>query len=129
MADLEKLRREIDALDDELTKLVDRRAGLAAEIGKLKKGGPAYRPEREAEILRRISSRILPKERMVAIFQEIISACRSLEEAIRVSSVHEWDGNTLTPVKGAGGVSAARSEAEAGYAWNWARTIWADSLS
>jgi len=85
MADLEKLRREIDALDDELTKLVDRRAGLAAEIGKLKKGGPAYRPEREAEILRRISSRILPKERMVAIFQEIISACRSLEEAIRVS--------------------------------------------
>ena len=29
---------------------------------------------------------------------------------------------------GLGGVSAARSEAEGTYAWNWARTIWADSL-
>jgi len=63
---------------------------------------------------------------------KILNTCYSFvaeKEAIRVSSVHEWDGNTLTPVKGAGGVSAARSEAEAGYAWNWARTIWADSLS
>ena len=52
----------------------------------------------------------------------------SQKEAIRVSSVHQWDGTTLQPVKGAGGVSAARSEAEASFAWNWARTIWADSL-
>src|SRR5262245_28270585 len=85
MADLEKLRREIDALDDELAKLLDKRAGLAVEIGKLKQGAPACRPEREAEILRRLSSKILPKERLVAVFREIISACRGLEEAIRVS--------------------------------------------
>ena len=85
MSDIDKRRREIDALDDELAKLLDRRAGLAAEIGKLKKGNAVYRPEREAEILRRISSKILPQERMVAVFREIISACRGLEEAIRVS--------------------------------------------
>jgi len=63
---------------------------------------------------------------------KIINTCYSFvaeKEAIRVSSVHEWDGSTLQPVKGAGGVSAARSEAEATYAWNWARTIWADSLT
>ena len=63
---------------------------------------------------------------------KIINTCYSFvaeKEAIRVSSVHEWDGNTLQPVKGSGGVSAARSEAEATYAWNWARTIWADSLT
>jgi len=63
---------------------------------------------------------------------KIINTCYSFvsqKEAIRVSSVHEWDGNTLTPVKGSGGVSAARSEPEATYAWNWARTIWADSLT
>jgi sulfide dehydrogenase [flavocytochrome c] flavoprotein chain len=63
---------------------------------------------------------------------KIINTCYSFvsqKEAIRVSSVHEWDGNTLQPVKGSGGVSAARSEAEATYAWNWARTIWADSLA
>jgi len=85
MPDIDKLRREIDALDDELAKLLDKRAGLAMEIGKLKQGSPAYRPEREAEILRRVSSKILPKERLVAVFREIISACRGLEEAIRVS--------------------------------------------
>jgi sulfite dehydrogenase len=63
---------------------------------------------------------------------KIINTCYSFvaeKEAIRVSSVHEWDGSTLQPVKGAGGVSAARSEAEATFAWNWARTIWADSLA
>jgi len=62
---------------------------------------------------------------------KILNTCYSFvsqKEAIRVSSVHEWDGKTLTPVKGAGGVSAARSEAEATFAWNWARSIWADSL-
>ena len=65
---------------------------------------------------------------------KIINTCYSFvsrSEAIRVSSVHEWEAaqGTLVAVKGAGGVSSARSEAEANYAWNWARTIWADSLA
>ena len=87
MSDIEKLRREIDALDDELVALVQRRAGLAQKIGSLKHGAPAYRPEREAEILKRISSKtgLLPSDRMIAVFREIISACRGLEEAIGVS--------------------------------------------
>jgi sulfite dehydrogenase len=62
---------------------------------------------------------------------KILNTCYSFvsqKEAIRVSSVHEWDGKTLQPVKGSGGVSAARSEAEGTFAWNWARTIWSDSL-
>jgi sulfide dehydrogenase [flavocytochrome c] flavoprotein chain len=63
---------------------------------------------------------------------KIINTCYSFvseKEAIRVSSVHEWDGNALQPVKGSGGVSAARSEPEGTFAWNWAKTIWADSLT
>jgi sulfide dehydrogenase [flavocytochrome c] flavoprotein chain len=63
---------------------------------------------------------------------KILNTCYSFvaeKEAIRVSSVHEWDGSTLQPVKGSGGVSSARSEAEATFAWSWARTIWADSLA
>ena len=85
--DIDKLRREIDALDDELAALVQRRAGLAQKIGNLKHGAPAYRPEREAEILQRISRKSGPlaTERLVAVFREIISACRGLEEALRVS--------------------------------------------
>jgi chorismate mutase/prephenate dehydratase len=85
--DLDKLRREIDALDDELAALIQRRAGLAQKIGALKSGAPAYRPEREAEILKRLVGKtgVLPAERVAAVFREIISACRGLEEAIRVS--------------------------------------------
>lgn len=51
-------------------------------------------------------------------------------EAIHVASVHQYDEaqGTLTPVKGAGGVSAARSELEGRYGWSWARNIWADTL-
>jgi sulfide dehydrogenase [flavocytochrome c] flavoprotein chain len=65
---------------------------------------------------------------------KILNTCYSFvsqNEAIRVSSVHEWEPGqgTLVAVKGSGGVSAARSEAEANYAWSWARTIWADSLA
>ncbi|MGQ0656361.1 MAG: NAD(P)/FAD-dependent oxidoreductase [Betaproteobacteria bacterium] len=65
---------------------------------------------------------------------KIINTCYSFvseKEAIRVSSVHEWDATqgTLIGVKGSGGVSAARSEPEGTFAWNWARTIWADSLA
>lgn len=64
---------------------------------------------------------------------QILNTCYSFvsqTEAIRVSSVHAWDekDRTLKAVPGSGGVSAARSEAEGTYAWNWAHTIWADSL-
>jgi len=85
--DIEKLRREIDRIDDELSKLLNQRAGLAQRIGALKGGTAAYRPERETAILRRISRNagVLGAERIAAIFREIISACRGLEQAIRVS--------------------------------------------
>jgi len=85
--DIEKLRAEIDKLDDELAALIQRRAGLAQQIGHLKGGAPAYRPEREAEILRRVSAKTGPltAERLIAVFREIISACRALEQSIRVS--------------------------------------------
>jgi len=85
--DIQKLRSEIDRLDDELLALIQRRAALAQKIGQLKGGAPAYRPEREAEILRRASETkgVLASERVIAVFREIISACRGLEEAIRVS--------------------------------------------
>jgi chorismate mutase/prephenate dehydratase len=86
--DIEKLRREIDALDDELLKLLNRRAALAGRIGALKQGAPVYRPEREAEILRRVTQASpgpLSAERVAGVFREVISACRGLEEAIRVT--------------------------------------------
>lgn len=88
MNDLEKLRRDIDRLDDELVRLLNQRAALAQRVGSLKQGAPAYRPEREAEILRRVSQPSggpLPGARVAAVFREVISACRALEEPIRVT--------------------------------------------
>jgi chorismate mutase/prephenate dehydratase len=87
MSDIESLRRQIDQLDDELAALVQRRAGLAQKIGELKGGAPVYRPEREAEILKRISGKKGPlsAERLLTVFREVISACRALEQSIRVS--------------------------------------------
>src|SRR3984893_19120284 len=85
--EIRKLRAEIDRIDDELAAALNRRAELAQEIGGLKGGTAAYRPERETEILRRIAEKkgVLAPERVAAVFREIISACRGLEEAIRVS--------------------------------------------
>jgi chorismate mutase/prephenate dehydratase len=85
--EINKLRTEIDRIDDELARALNRRAELAKRIGELKGGGASYRPERETEILRRLSQKpgVLGAERLAAVFREIISACRGLEEAIRVS--------------------------------------------
>jgi chorismate mutase/prephenate dehydratase len=85
--ELEKLRREIDRIDDELAELIERRAAQAKKIGELKAGAPAYRPERESQILNKVmkKARVLEPARMVTVFREIISACRGLEQAIRVS--------------------------------------------
>lgn len=86
--EIRKLRVEIDSLDDELLSLVNRRAGLARRVGEVKQGAPAYRPEREAEILRRVTklnAGPLAAERIAAIFREIISACRGLEQDIRAA--------------------------------------------
>jgi NADPH-dependent 2,4-dienoyl-CoA reductase/sulfur reductase-like enzyme len=53
---------------------------------------------------------------------------------IHVASVHRYVAakKTIEPVAGAGGVSAGNREnwaQEAGFAWGWARTIWADMLA
>jgi chorismate mutase/prephenate dehydratase len=88
MADeLDRIRKEIDRLDDELAALIEKRAAQAKKVGELKAGAAAYRPERESQILNRVmkQARVLAPERMAAVFREIISACRGLEEAIRVS--------------------------------------------
>ena len=86
--DIAGLRAQIDALDDQLVALLNRRASLAQEIGVLKGGTPAWRPEREAEVLRRTSSASagpLPAEAVSAVFRSVISACRGLEGETRIA--------------------------------------------
>ena len=63
----------------------------------------------------------------------LTNTCYSFVDAtkvIHVASVHEYVAaeKTFKTVAGSGGVSAAPNEQEGKYAWNWARTIWADTL-
>jgi len=88
--DLIRLRLQIDALDAQLLALLNRRAALVRKVGALKGGAPAYRPERESQILRRIAAATetdggMPAEGALTVFREIISACRALEQDIRVA--------------------------------------------
>jgi sulfite dehydrogenase len=64
----------------------------------------------------------------------VMNTCYSFVDAknvIHVTSVHQYDAATKTvqPVKGAGGVSAARNELEGKVAIGWAKNIWADMLA
>ena len=91
MADnLKQLRARIDALDLEILKLVSERASTAHAIGKLKDDGTVYRPEREAQVLRRLAQDNpgpLPGKVVMHLFTEVISACRALEDAFSVASL------------------------------------------
>ncbi|MEC9341826.1 MAG: chorismate mutase, partial [Pseudomonadota bacterium] len=88
---LRDARQRIDSLDDELLALLNRRAALALEVAELKSGsgGAAtyYRPEREAQLLRRLlaaNAGPLGAHQVVQLFREIVSACRSLEQVLTI---------------------------------------------
>ena len=85
--ELERLREEIDRLDDRILDALNERAKYARRIGTLKVG-QAYRPEREAQVLRRIKERNpgpLSSETVALLFREIMSACLALERPITVA--------------------------------------------
>jgi len=87
---MKELRDEIDAADDGILSLLNRRARAALEIGKLKteKNLRYYVPEREVEILRRLLAENpgpFPGEALKAIYREIISASLSLEKPLSVA--------------------------------------------
>lgn len=86
--ELKRLRSQIDGIDDEILQLVNQRAAVARQIGELKGGGPIYRAEREAQVLRRlqdVNPGPLPAGAVTHLFTEIISACRALEEMLSVA--------------------------------------------
>ena len=89
-AGLDDLRRQIDETDRQLLELVNRRAALAGQVGELKQhnDAPVYRPEREAQIMRRLREANpgpLPGNAIEAIWREIVSGCRELERRLRVA--------------------------------------------
>lgn len=85
--ELVKLRDRIDALDTELLRLLNERARLAQAVGHLK-DGQVYRAEREAQVLRRLCAENqgpLKPGNVEHLFREIMSACRDLEQHLRIA--------------------------------------------
>ncbi|HET6514291.1 MAG TPA: prephenate dehydratase [Thermodesulfovibrionales bacterium] len=90
MSDLKRLRDEIDSIDDRLLSLLNRRAKIVLEIGRIKRreGTSFYSPLRESEILQRLTSTNkgpFPNDALRILFREILSASLSLEEPLKVA--------------------------------------------
>ncbi len=85
---LKQFRNQIDTIDDELLRLVNQRAGLAQEIGRIKNHDIIYRPEREAQILARLQNQNcgpIDNTHIKGLFIEIMSICRALEKPVSVA--------------------------------------------
>ncbi|MFA6129815.1 MAG: prephenate dehydratase [Candidatus Omnitrophota bacterium] len=87
---LDKMRKKIDMLDRKLINLLNLRAETTKDIGKEKinTGKCIYSPEREMQVLRRISSLNkgpLKKSALEAIYREIMSASLALEKLLKVA--------------------------------------------
>ena len=86
---LEELRKRIDELDQQLVKLLNERAQVVVEIGKLKNktDKPVYAPDREKEVFARLveaNKGPLPDRCLVAIWRELMSGSFVLERTLRI---------------------------------------------
>ena len=86
------VRAEIDGIDGELLRLLNQRARCAQKVGEIKaehgEAGHIYRPEREAQVLRRLQDANpgpLPSENVTFFFREVMSACLSLEQPLGIA--------------------------------------------
>jgi chorismate mutase/prephenate dehydratase len=87
---LDELRNRIDEIDLELVKLLNERARVVVEIGKLKSktGGQIYAPDREKQILEKITKvnqGPLPDRCLAAIWRELMSGSFVLERPLRIA--------------------------------------------
>src|SRR5215469_3053915 len=90
--DLEKVRGQIDGIDEKIQALINDRARLAQLVGisKTREGKTVdfYRPEREAQVLRMARDRNkgpLRDEEILRLFREIMSACLAQQEPLKVA--------------------------------------------
>ncbi len=88
---LAEARERIDAIDRDIQGLIGERARWAQQVGKAKGKLAAavdyYRPEREAQVLRRVVDRNdgpLSDTEMVRLFREIMSACLAQQEPLKI---------------------------------------------
>jgi len=89
---LAEVRQRIDQLDEQIQALIAERAAQAARVraakGDLGSASAYYRPDREAQVLRRVIQRNqgpLSDSVMLRLFREIMSACLAQQEPMRIA--------------------------------------------
>lgn len=89
---LQAVRTRIDELDEKLQALISERAECALKVARAKRAAGEtndfYRPEREAEVLRKVVARNkgpLKDEEIARLFREIMSACLALQEPLKIA--------------------------------------------
>jgi chorismate mutase/prephenate dehydratase len=93
MKTLDECRVAIDAIDNEMLQLLNKRMQVVERVGEIKKetGGAIYRPEREKAIIDRLNrlneeqKGLLNKSAIEAIFLEIFAVARNLELPERIA--------------------------------------------
>lgn len=91
--DLGSIRERIDGIDARIHELLNERARVAQLVGRSKQTDIAstadfYRPEREAQVLRKVLERNqgpLRNEEVVRLFREIMSACLAQQEPLKIA--------------------------------------------
>lgn len=84
-AALEPLRERIDAIDAEIVALLNERARIALEIGRVKDAQgqkPIRDPAREAAVIERVTSAsegLFPQPELVALYRKLIAATRKVQ--------------------------------------------------
>lgn len=88
---LQEIRTRIDELDEQIQSLITERARCAREVAATKQTSECvdyYRPEREAEVLRKVIERNqgpISDEDMVRIYREIMSVCLALQHPLMIA--------------------------------------------
>jgi chorismate mutase / prephenate dehydratase len=86
---LDALRSKIDAFDEQIVPLLNARAKIVVEIGKLKqaRGTPVYAPDREKVVLervRKLSTGPLTDRCLEAVYRELMSGSFALERPLKI---------------------------------------------
>jgi chorismate mutase/prephenate dehydratase len=128
---LKNLRGQIDKLDLQILKLINERASVAAEIGKVKNdhGAEVFSPAREEEVLENVlqaNKGPLDVAILRAIFREIMSGSRALQKVLKVAFLGpEYSYSHLAAVErfgqavefmGVGSIAAVFEEVNRGHA-------------
>src|SRR5512136_305889 len=87
---LDELRKQIDGLDEQIVDLLNQRAQIVVEIGKIKsaQGAPIYSPDRERAVLDKVRNANrgpLPTSTIEAIYRELMSGSFALEKPLRIA--------------------------------------------